>query len=245
MKVVITMAGEGSRFKRAGVNEEKYRLEVRDRTMFEWSMSSLEAFFDEEFVFVTRASHDASGFVTEKCATLGIDRFEIVELDHLTSGQATTAVEAGSHVDDDDAAVVYNIDTYVEEGHLTPEGLTGDGCIPVFEADGGSWSFVALDDDGLIVEVAEKEPISTLASLGLYHFDRWESFRRAVEAAGDRVEDDYGERYVAPMYNHLIERGLAVTVDRVPRSAVHILGTPDDVRTFDPGFDERYGLDYR
>jgi dTDP-glucose pyrophosphorylase len=243
MKVVVTMAGEGSRFKDAGVDEEKYRLVVRDRTMFEWAMRSLSAFFDEEFVFVTRASHDARPFLDAKCEALGIDRFEVVELDHLTSGQATTAIEADPHVDDDDAAVVYNIDTYVEEGHLSPEALTGDGCIPVFEADGGSWSFVALGDDGTAVEVAEKEPISTLASLGLYHFARWADFRTAFEAAGTRVEDDYGERYVAPMYNDLIDRGLDVTVSRVPRSAVHILGTPDDVRAFDPGFDARYGLD--
>lgn len=243
MKVVVTMAGEGSRFKDAGVDEEKYRLVVRDRTMFEWAMTSLSAFFDEEFVFVTRESHHAVPFLDEQCESIGIDRFEVVELDYLTSGQATTAIEAGQCVDDDDAVAIYNIDTYVEEGYLSPEALTGDGCIPVFGADGGSWSFVALDEDGTVVEVAEKEPISTLASLGLYYFERWADFRTAFEAAGDRVEDDYGERYVAPMYNNLIDRGLNVTVSRIPRTAVHILGTPADVRAFDPGFDARYGLD--
>lgn len=242
MKVVITMAGEGSRFKNAGVDEEKYRLVVRDRTMFEWAMRSLSAFFDEEFVFVTRKSHDAGPFLSAKCESLGIERYETVELDHLTSGQATTAIEAGRCVDDDDAVAVYNIDTYVEEGYLTPAELTGDGCIPVFEADSGSWSFVALNDEGSVVEVAEKEPISSLASLGLYHFARWADFQTAFEAAGDRVEDDYGERYIAPMYNNLLDRDLNVTMRRVPRSAVHILGTPADVRAFDPAFDARYGL---
>jgi dTDP-glucose pyrophosphorylase len=242
MKIIITMAGEGSRFKQAGIELEKFRLNLKDRTMFEFAMESLSAFFDHEFVFVTREGHDASEFVAEKCTALGINDFEIVEISELTSGQATTALAASPHVDDDDAIAIYNIDTYVEEG-LSPDVLTGDGCIPVFEAEGEHWSFAAVDENDHVTEVAEKKRISDLASLGLYYFDRWETFESAYEARGDAVEQEYGERYIAPLYNYLIETGNEVHIHRVDADAIHILGTPAEVREFDPKFAERYDLE--
>jgi dTDP-glucose pyrophosphorylase len=243
MKVLITMAGDSTRFKEAGVHEEKYRLQVRDRTMFEWAMQSLEAFFDQEFVFVAREEHDAREFIAKQCADLGIDAYHVVELDERTSGQAATALAAAEHIDSTDAVEIYNIDTYVEEGNLTPEGLRGDGCIPVFEASGDSWSFAKVDDARNVTAVSEKEPISNLASLGLYHFDEWQYFVDAFERAASDVESEYGERYIAPLYNALIEDDHQVTVDRVSADDVHILGTPSDVAEFDEEFASRHGLD--
>lgn len=243
MKIVITMAGSGSRFKEAGVNKEKYKLRVKDRTMFEFAMSSLQAFFDEDFVFITQKNHNAREFVDSKCRSLGIEAYDIIELDRLTSGQATTALKADKYIKDGDAVAIYNIDTYIEGGLLTPEIMEGGGSIPVFESEGGSWSFVAVNDDGIVTEVEEKTPISTFASLGLYYFDRWESFVSAFNAAGSDVEGNYGERFIAPMYNWLIDEGLKVTAPQVPRSAVHILGTPEDVMEFDPEFASRYNIE--
>ena len=242
MKVIITMAGEGSRFKQMGIKPEKFRLQIKDRTMFEFAIESLSAFFDHEFVFITRESHDASEFVAEKCTALGIDAFEIVEISELTSGQATTALAASPYVNDDDAIAIYNIDTYVEAG-LSPDVLTGDGCIPVFEAEGEHWSFAAVDEDDRVVEVAEKERISDLASVGLYYFNRWDTFELAYDARSDAVEEQYGERYIAPLYNHLIETGKEIHIHRVDADAIHILGTPAEVREFDSEFAERYGLE--
>lgn len=44
MKVIISMAGNGSRFKQAGINEEKYKLQIKEQTMFEYALESLRAF---------------------------------------------------------------------------------------------------------------------------------------------------------------------------------------------------------
>lgn len=68
----------------------------------------------------------------------------------------------------------------------------------MFEAEGDSWSFVRVDDAGNAVAVSEKEPISNLASLGLYHFDEWGHFVDAFEREATDVESRYGERYIAP-----------------------------------------------
>jgi len=43
MKVIISMAGNGSRFKQA-INEEKYKLQIKEQTMFEYALESFELF---------------------------------------------------------------------------------------------------------------------------------------------------------------------------------------------------------
>lgn len=242
MKVIITMAGAGSRFKEADIQEEKYKLQVKEQTMFEYAMESLRPFFDHEFIFITREGHSSNDFLVDRCRSLGIEAFQTVELKTLTAGQAATAHEAGEYVDDSEPILIYNVDTYIEEGHLSPDSLRGDACIPVFQTEGGSWSYVKVNDSEEAVEVREKEPISDLASIGLYYFGEFRLFREALLEAGDAVEEEYGEQYIAPLYNWLIENGYSVLISRIPESAVHVLGTPSDVAAFDPGFRNRYAL---
>lgn len=41
MNIVITMAGLGERFLKAGYKQPKYEIEVHGKTLFEWSLLSL------------------------------------------------------------------------------------------------------------------------------------------------------------------------------------------------------------
>ena len=41
MTIIITMAGLGSRFRKAGYECPKYMIEAKGKTLFEWSMGSL------------------------------------------------------------------------------------------------------------------------------------------------------------------------------------------------------------
>ena len=56
MTVIITMAGAGSRFKKAGYKVPKYMIEVKGKTLFEWSMDSLLGYNEntEKYIFVVK-----------------------------------------------------------------------------------------------------------------------------------------------------------------------------------------------
>ena len=69
MKIIITMAGEGSRFKKIGIKKSKYEIVARDKTLFEWSMLSLSDFFSEEFIFIVKKSDNSEEFIKEKCTS--------------------------------------------------------------------------------------------------------------------------------------------------------------------------------
>lgn len=239
MKILITMAGKGSRFRNAGASVPKHEIIVKDRPMFDWAMQSLTAFFDEEFIFVTQSAHSPSEFLSDACERLGIDTYREIPLNDYTNGQAATAFAADEVIDDDESVVIYNIDTYIEENEITPTNISGDGFIPVFKAAGDRWSFVSEAPDGTAQRVSEKRKISDLATAGFYYFATWSNFVDAFETAASNVEAEYGETFVAPLYNHLIDRGHSIHTHQIESDAVHVLGTPDDLREFYPSFDPK------
>ena len=230
MNIVITMAGLGLRFREAGYTVPKYQIEVRDKTLFEWSMSSLENFFGEPFIFIVRKADNATDFIQKSCAKLGIDG-KIIELEKLTRGQAETAMFAEKFWLEDEPLLIYNIDTYVKPGQLKTEVIRGEGFIPCFEAAGTHWSFVKLDDSGKAIEVREKQRISNHCSIGAYYF---KSAKLYADLYKNFYVNDSGrvEQYIAPIYNLLIKRGAAVYIQDIPSEFVHVLGTPAEVKIF-------------
>lgn len=235
MSVIITMAGLGSRFRAVGYTVPKYMIEAKGKTLFEWSMDSLLDYNEHvtKYVFVVRKEDNASDFITEKCKIYGISNVEIVEIDYLTDGQATTCMLAVSHCNPDDAIMVYNIDTYVEPYEMKYEDITGDGHIPCFHADGDHWSFVRLDADGKAVEVREKKRISDNCTLGAYYFSSarlYEDLYNEYYADESRLENR--EKYIAPLYNYMIEKEMVVTISTIDSSKVHVLGTPEELQFF-------------
>lgn len=235
MTVVITMAGIGSRFRKAGYNVPKYQIEVKGKTLFAWSMESLQAYKPhiDRYIFVVRKEDQASDFIKKACAKLQIDNFQIVSLDEKTDGQATTCRLAIPYCDEALPILIYNIDTYVEAGTMKFDSIHGDGFIPCFTADGDHWSFVKTDTNGQAVEVREKTRISDHCSIGAYYFSSarlYTSLYDEYYANDNNVEKS--EKYIAPMYNHLIAKGYHVYIESLPADKVHVLGTPEEVNHF-------------
>jgi hypothetical protein len=40
------------------------------------------------------------------------------------------------------------------------------------------------------------------------------------------------EKYIAPLYNFMIEKGMEVTISMVDANKVHVLGTPEELEAF-------------
>ncbi|MBO4266954.1 MAG: glycosyltransferase family 2 protein [Lachnospiraceae bacterium] len=238
MQIVITMAGLGTRFKKAGYTVPKYEIVTGGRTLFSWSMESLEGYYsdDNDYYFIVRAEDDASSFILEEWKKTGhaAERAHVIEIDHMTDGQATTAMLAAPYWKKDEPLMIYNIDTYVEAGRMRSEDIQGDGFIPCFNAPGDHWSFVLVNDDGDATEVREKKRISDNCTLGAYYFSScalYEQMYGEYYKGSDNLEK--GEKYVAPLYNHMIRKGMKVRICLVDPGSVHVLGTPEELSEFE------------
>jgi len=163
---------------------------------------------------------------------------ELIEIDYMTGGPADTVEVARPLLRLDQPVVTANSDQYIDHSieplydQLRDAAIAGS--ILTMEDNDPKWSYVACGTDGEVTVVREKEVISSTATVGIYGFRTaslmWEGFD-AMRAANDTVK---GEFYVAPAYNHLIERGHRVrTFDLGPISeTMHGMGIPEDYEAF-------------
>jgi len=240
MNIVIPMAGRGSRFADIGVARPKPLIEVRGRPMYAWAMDSLPLMLARRVVFLCLEDHlrerALSDDIWSRYGHFDFD-LEIIPLSEVTEGQACTVLTAAEWIDNDQPLLIYNADTFCRTRlaerlpRLPPQV---DGLLGVFHAAGDRWSFARADATGRVWETAEKRRISDWASTGLYYFRRGSDFvrhARAMIAAQERVGSEF---YVAPVYNRLIAAGGEVCID--PAEEVWVLGTPEDLRSFEANF---------
>ncbi|MBB4199236.1 dTDP-glucose pyrophosphorylase [Rhodoblastus sphagnicola] len=233
--LAITMAGFGSRFANAGYTAPKYRIEALGRPLFDWSMLALEGFRQAgwTFDFAVRAQENAEDFIRARCRALNIPLGRLLSLPAPTDGQATTALLLAEHAPADAPFAVFNIDTFVRPGAMTPAAIPPcDGWIPCFPGAGEGWSFVRLDDTGVAVELREKKRISDHATVGFYWFSSAKLYRDAYRRFFDGGGEEKGERYIAPMYNQLIADGCKLRILELALDEVGQLGTPAQVEDF-------------
>ncbi|NQZ07868.1 MAG: hypothetical protein HRT35_11965 [Algicola sp.] len=244
--IVITMGGNGTRFTKAGFDQPKYMIAANGRSLFLWSLLSLDAFLvNANVIFVVKKEDNADDFIASECQKAGLSDYQIMPLEQLTNGQATSAALSVDLWDDTCPLAIYNIDTFIEPFNLVPpQAQDVDGLFPCFVAEGDHWSFAKIDDNGIAVEVAEKRRISQYASIGLYWFKTTQLFLDAFKATYS--QDDSlvnGEAYIAPLYKYIIDKGLRVKVDVIANNVVHPIGTPAELAVF-KALPERFSFSF-
>jgi NDP-sugar pyrophosphorylase family protein len=235
VNVIIPAAGEGSRFAKAGWKKPKPFIDVDGRPMLELVIDNLTP-NEASVTLLLRKQHiDSHTDLVQKFKKVG---HLIKPVPSLTEGTASTVLLARHVFDNGQPMMVANSDQLVEFdvndyiNDCFSRGL--DGSILVFRDPkmDPKWSFVKLDKDGLVTEVAEKKPISDLATVGIYLFSKGSEFVSAaldMIVANDRVNNEF---YTCPVYNYMIKNGARIGVYEVPMAAMSGLGTPDDLMEF-------------
>lgn len=235
MTIIIPMAGLSSRFTKAGFTLPKYMLYAKDKSLFNLAVSSFENYFQTcRFVFVARDVWRTGDFVREECKLLGIKDFCIILLQEPTRGQAETVLKGieGANIFDNESILIFNIDTF-RPGYVIPHiADTCDGYLDCFVGSGANWSYAKTEDGtptSKVILTAEKKEISNFCSTGMYFFRRSGDFIKAYkDYNGSTSEAAMKERYVAPLYNYLIENEKDIRVDVVSRDKVIFCGVPDE-----------------
>ena len=105
-----------------------------------------------------------------------------------------------------------------------------DGAILTFEAIHPKWSYAKCNKEGFVTEVAEKNPISDIATVGYYYWKKGSDF---VKYAEDMIEKDIrvnNEFYVCPVFNQAIEDNKEIRTFDIPK--MWGLGTPEDLKYY-------------
>lgn len=232
MKLVIPMAGEGRRFAEAGYKDPKPFIEVLPEVkMIELVLSNLEAQTFSQVVLLVRNEHLSR--LVEVSSKLNLKNISFVIIDKLTEGAACTLLHAYDHLNTDEPIVIANSDQYIRNFDLSKflSSSFSGGSILCFEETKQSpkWSYAQVDLCGKLVRVAEKNPISSSATCGVYYFGSGKELIRAAVSMISKNIRTNNEFYICPIYN---QYRLPVNIHLLNESDMCGLGTPEDLLHF-------------
>lgn len=236
MKVVLPMAGGDENFRKAGFLFAKPVIEIAGRPLVEHALAPLRAIPGAEFVFVIRKEDDLR-FHLGDVLRLMQPGARVVRADGETAGAACTALLAVEEIGAEEELVVANADQVLDFdvaaalGRLRARGL--DAGTVVFDSVHPRWSFVKTDENGQVVEAAEKRPISRDATAGVYWYRRGADFVAAAKAMIRKGASVNGGFFVCPTFNELILAQRRIGVERIERDAYVSLATPQAVEDYE------------
>ena len=232
MNVLIPMAGAGSRFEKAGYTFPKPLIEVDGKPMIQVVVENLN--IDAKHIFIVQKEHYEKYNLKYLLNLITNDNCEIVQVDGITEGAACTTLLAKEFIDNDEPLVMANSDQFLEwdsnEFMYSMVADDVDGGIVSFKATHPKWSFAKLGEDGFVSEVAEKKPISDVATAGVYYWRKGSDYVKYAEQMIDKDIRTNNEFYVCPVYNEAIEDKRKVKV--FPIEKMWGLGTPEDLERY-------------
>jgi len=231
MNVLIPMAGAGSRFENAGYTFPKPLIDVKGKPMIELVVKNLN--IDANFIYIVQKKHREK-YNLDTLLNLITPNCTIIEVDGITEGAACTALLAKNFIDNDSQLFFANSDQYVEwdssEFMYKMQESNCDGGIVTFESTHPKWSFVKVNESGFVTEVAEKNPISNIATVGYYWWKKGSDFVKYAEQMIEKNIRVNNEFYVCPVFNEAITDWKKIKNHNI--KSMWGLGTPEDLKYY-------------
>ena len=231
MNVLIPMAGAGSRFQQAGYTFPKPLIDVEGKPMIQVVVDNLN--IEATYIYVVQKEHREK-YNLDTLLNLITPNCKIVEVDGITEGAACTTLLAKEFIDNDQPLVMANSDQFIEwdsnEFMYKMIEQKVDGGILTFKAIHPKWSFAKVDEYGYVTEVAEKNPISDIATVGVYYWAKGSDYVKYAEQMISKNIRTNNEFYTCPTFNEAIGDGKKIKTFNIDK--MWGLGTPEDLKYY-------------
>src|SRR3989338_1340633 len=264
MKIVIPMAGLGTRFQKVSDQNPEYKkpkpfIIIKGEPMIKWAIASLPFARNHaqkkenhhwvepsDLIFIILKEHDERHQIKKQLQEIYSSDIKVIVLEKVTRGAAETAYKANKYLNPEEEILITDSDHFFDGKNLADLIKNKDkdtsGIIPVFKAKNEGipkWSYSLLKTGTNFIEkVAEKDrdlmEKGAHANILAYYFSKAKTFLEEVEDTilKNKLTGEEGKKefYVAPIYQHLIEKGFKFQAAIIPE--VWGLGTPSDLDYF-------------
>lgn len=231
LNILIPMAGAGSRFEQAGYTFPKPLIDVNGDPMIKLVSDNLN--MDANFIYIVQKSHNEK-YNLKTLLNLISPNCKIVEVEGVTEGAAVTTLLAKEFINNDQPLIMANSDQFLEwdsnEFMYKMNETNSDGGIVTFTATHPKWSFAKVNDKGLVTEVAEKNPISDIATVGVYFWKKGSDYVKYAEQMIEKNIRTNNEFYVCPVFNEAIQDGKEIRTFNIKK--MWGIGVPEDLNYF-------------
>jgi glucose-1-phosphate thymidylyltransferase len=211
MKVIIPLAGWGTRLRPHTYTKPKPLLQVAGKTVLDHVLDRLDDLDIEEVVFII-------GYLGEQIREYVEANYDFatryVEQKEL-KGQAHALYLAREHLAG--PLFIIFVDTIFEADLSFLKDIESDGVAFVKEVDDPRRFGVVTLQEGFITRFIEKpdEPISNLALVGMYYIKNSPLFLECIEAVLKEDIKTKGEYYLADALQLMVDRGARLEVSTV------------------------------
>lgn len=231
LNVLIPMAGAGSRFEQAGYTFPKPLIDVNGDPMIKVVSDNLN--LKANFIYIVQKKH-RDKYNLDTLLNLITPNCKIIEVDGVTEGAACTTLLAKELIDNNQPLIMANSDQFLEwdsnEFMYKMNETNADGGIVTFTSTHPKWSFAKIDENGLVTEVAEKNPISDIATVGVYFWKHGSDYVKYAEQMISKNIRVNNEFYVCPVFNEAIADEKKIRVFNIPK--MWGIGTPEDLNYY-------------
>jgi NDP-sugar pyrophosphorylase family protein len=251
VNVLVTMAGDGSRFEGSGYDTIKPLIEIEGRTILEWTTRSLpmikHACPDEDqlnIVFAIREDHDKDHDLRKRLKEI-YGRTRVHVFNKKTRGNLETAyISALSMFPDQlDELLILDADNNYDGSEVlnainthkkNNAPIMNFGVAHYFEPidETPKWCFVKIGEDNKAISFHEKELVEGgYPMIGTFYYSSTSLFlniaRHILYFSEEVVE---GEYFTSQSFKHMLKAGIPVYCSKVDK--VCPLGTPEDVEKY-------------
>jgi glucose-1-phosphate thymidylyltransferase len=215
VKVIIPLAGKGTRLRPHTYTTPKPMLRVGGRPVMSYILDDLRDLGVNEAVFIT-------GYLKEKIEDyIGSEYSDFtanfVE-QPVQNGTAGAVLLAEPFIDSD--VLIIFVDTLFDADLSLVKRLPEDsaGVIWAKEVeDYQRFGVIVKDGDGNMTRIVEKptDPISKLANIGLYYIRDWKLLFKGIHATMEGPKGKSGEYYLTDAFQYMIDHGAKIHVEEV------------------------------
>lgn len=220
---------------------ESYPLclaEIDGVSLIERIIGNTRAIPDVKYIFAL-LDKEVKRFHLDQAVSLLAPNSKIVCVPDSTKGSACTALLAASQINPDDSLLIisanelvecdlYEVVRYFEESNL-------DAGTLIFHSIHPRYSYVRLNEDLMVTEAAQQNPISSHATTGIFWFKRASEFIDSAKAAIRKDSTTSGNFYLAPTFNELILKQKRIGVFKIENEKYHPLKNSRQVERFESG----------
>ena len=201
----VPMAGQGARFKQAGIATPKQLLPAGARTCLERSLDSFRNL--SEFKIVIGVNDDQVAAAATAYVNSNKLDGEVIRTGKTQAPTETLQImiDRATGLTDDARVYVFTMDVELFPAVTIDTGFSADGVTYVFDSAVPIYSYVKVDA-GRVTDVAEKKVISRHANVGLYQFRSFGAFKQALRRCEDDRRASSRETHVSDMIRLMLER---------------------------------------
>jgi glucose-1-phosphate thymidylyltransferase len=215
VKVIIPLAGKGTRLRPHTYTTPKPLLKVGGRPVMSYILDDLRKLGVREAVFIT-------GYLKET-----IEAYVRREYPDFTSHFVEQPVQDGTAgavklaepFIDQDCLIIF-VDTLFDADLQMVKSLPADvaGVIWAKEVeDYQRFGVIVADEQGFMKRIVEKprDPVSKLANIGLYYIKDWKLLFEGINSVVDGPKSKGGEFYLTDAFQYMIDQGARIKVVEV------------------------------